>query len=61
MTDQNKGGCCRQQADAKTEEQAAVAVTRGCGCDNEPHGKEHAAAVAVQPQETSTSKQGCCC
>ena len=61
MRDQNKSGCCRQQADTETEEQAAVAATRGCGCDNKAHGKEQAEVTAAQSDETKRGKQSCCC
>ena len=59
MTDQNKTGCCDQQANMQTE--VAVAAKQGCGCDNKARGKEQSAVAAVQPQETSKSKQSCCC
>ena len=61
MRDQKKSGCCRQQADAETKDQAAVAATHGCGCDNKAHGKETAEVTAAQSGETTRGKQSCCC
>ncbi len=60
MTDQNKTGCCGQEANTKNEQQTTVA-THSCGCGNETHGKEQTAVATAQPGETRKPKQTCCC
>jgi len=66
MRDQNKSGCCRQQADTKNEEQAAATTIQGCGCGNrgqknEECSSDQAQAAGAEPRERNDRKQGCCC